>query len=143
MENKKVRMVVEFEINSKTLEEKGKTAEEVVDAIEMHDHDTIDGFEIYPRIDDVDACSDFFLNDAKIVSKNILEESNAYVLFAKLNEHCGGFCVADDILTTRLYDEIEEQNFDISGVGEGILRTWEKSTDKKAVEEMFYIFTTN
>ena len=40
-----------------------------------------------------------------------------------------------------LYDSIEETKFEITGIAECVLRTWEKSSDKEAVEEMFYVFT--
>ena len=73
MENKKVRMVIEFELDENAIQEKGMTTGELLEAIEIHDHDTIDGFEIYPALEDSDLCSDFFLCDPKIVSKEILD----------------------------------------------------------------------
>ena len=139
MENKKVRMLVEFDINGETLEEKGKTAEEVVNAIEMHDHDTIDGFEIYPSLDGCDLCSDFFLCNPRVISKEIVGETNIPARISKARELMGNPTGIDaDII---LYDAIEEADFEITGIAECVLRAWEKSTDKKAVEEMFYIFT--
>ena len=70
---KKVRMTVEFNLNETTLREKGMTPAAVVEAIECRDHDTIDGFEIYPAIEDCDVCSDFFLFNPNVVSKEVID----------------------------------------------------------------------
>ena len=74
MSNKKVRMVVEFELDEETIKEKGITAEEVVEAIQFHNHDTIDGFEIFPQVDGCDLCSDFFLSNPSLISKELVED---------------------------------------------------------------------
>ena len=73
--DKRVRMTVEFEIDGDTLKDKQVSAEDAVHSIVIHDHDTIDGFEIYPQLDVSDPCCDFFLKNASVVSKEIVEET--------------------------------------------------------------------
>ena len=137
--NPKVRMVIDFNVNEEMLKEKNLTATEVVNSIEFHDHDSIDGFEIYPSIDGCDLCSDFFLCNPRVISKEIVAETNIPSLIYRvraLNSIANGRD-AD----TVLYDTVENADFEISGLTEAIFRTWESSTDKKAVEELFYTFT--
>lgn len=42
---------------------------------------------------------------------------------------------------TILADLIEECDFHITGIAKDLLEIWKKSSDKKAVEELFYLFT--
>lgn len=138
----KVRMVVEFKVNEKMLQEKNLSATDVVNSIEFLDHDSIDGFEIYPSVDGCDLCSDFFLSNPRVVSKEIVDESYTQELVDKVKDliaNAPNSAVRD--ADAILYDVIEEADFEITGIAECILRAWKKSSDKKAVEEMFYIFT--
>lgn len=76
MNNKKVRMVIEFELDEETINNNNVTGKEVLEAIQFHNHDTIDGFEIYPAMDGIDVCSEFFLANPKVVSKEIIDMSS-------------------------------------------------------------------
>ena len=108
---------------------------------EVH-HDSIDGFEIYPSVDGCDLCSDFFLSNPRVVPKEIVDESPTQELVDKVKDllaNTPNGMVRD--ADTILYDAIEEADFEITGIAESVLRAWEKSTDKKSVEEMFYTFT--
>lgn len=49
----------------------------------------------------------------------------------------GMICDADTILV----DLIEECDYQFSGFAQDIFNIWKNSTDKKAVEQMFYEFT--
>ena len=42
---------------------------------------------------------------------------------------------------TILVDLIQENDFEFSGFAQDIFNIWKESTDKKAVEQMFYEFT--
>lgn len=73
MKDARVRMVIEFDIDSESLAEKGLTPEAVFNHLTMSDSDVIDGFEIYPSgIDEVSVVSDFFLCNGEIISKEII-----------------------------------------------------------------------
>lgn len=71
---KKVRMVIEFNIDDEVMKEKELTPERVLDAIILADSYTNDGFEIYPSgIEGVDVASDFLLCKGRLVSKEFVE----------------------------------------------------------------------
>lgn len=42
---------------------------------------------------------------------------------------------------TILIDLIEENDFEISGIAKDVFSIYKNSTDKRAVKEMFYLFT--
>lgn len=42
---------------------------------------------------------------------------------------------------TILADAIEENDFEVSGIAQDIFNIWKNSSDKKAVEQMFFEFT--
>lgn len=49
----------------------------------------------------------------------------------------GIICDADTILA----DIINDCDFDLTGISQDIFNIWKNSTDKRAVEQMFYEFT--
>lgn len=42
---------------------------------------------------------------------------------------------------TILADAIEENDFEVSGIAKNIFNIWKNSSDKKAVEQVFFEFT--
>ena len=74
MADKHVRMVIEFDIDEESLQEKGLKAEDVFKHIVLKDNDVIDGFEIFTAHPDFDCASDFFLCAGSVVSKEFIQE---------------------------------------------------------------------
>jgi len=73
------------------------------------------------------------INNAQIS----LEESVQKLEQLQKNTPDGKIIDADTILC----DMIEQCDFEISGISLDIMNIWKNSTDKKAVEDMFYTFT--
>ena len=231
----RVRVVVEFDIDSESLAEHEVEAKDVLDSVILSESDVIDGFEIHPSHGDI--ATDFFLCNGRMVSKELVDDSNDDKPFEVVNEDgtpfsppenplkekwaklyppipmpqysqvCDGYsCIycgrcpqgdlwkvpeedrevwkqyqkdlADydakhnssekDLLAasyigkmiaevrnlsantpngviqdadTVLADVMEESDFEMTGIAEGIFRIWEESKDRIAVEQMFYAFT--
>ena len=57
----------------------------------------------------------------------------------KLNNNTPNGVIID--ADTILVDLIENNDFEITGIAQDIFDIWKNSTDKKAVEKMFYEFT--
>ena len=74
MADKHVRMVIEFDIDEESLQEKGIHAEDVFNHIVLQDSDVIDGFEIFTAHPGFDCASDFFLCASSVVSKEFIRE---------------------------------------------------------------------
>lgn len=74
MKNKKARVIVEFDIQEKSLQKHGVTINQVIKNIVLKDHDIIDGFELTTDMYDLDNTYDFFLDNGKIISKEIVQD---------------------------------------------------------------------
>ena len=73
MKDKRVRMVIEFDIDAESCAEHGIEEREILDAICVKENDMIDGFEIYPIHPNLDVSMDFVLGkDAEIISKEFV-----------------------------------------------------------------------
>lgn len=57
----------------------------------------------------------------------------------KLNDNTPDGCIKD--VDTILVDLIEENDFEFFGFAHDIFNIWKNSSDKEAVEQMFYEFT--
>ena len=74
MKNKRVRMVIEFDIDSESCAEHGIRESEILDTLCVEEHDVIDGFEIYPNHPELDVSMDFVLGKyADIISKEFVD----------------------------------------------------------------------
>lgn len=67
-----------------------------------------------------------------------LEISDLIEEVEELNNNTPEGCIVDG--DTILTDLIESNDFEISGMCQDILNIWNNSTDKKAVEQMFFEF---
>ena len=77
MKNKRVRLVVEFDINSEACKESGVTEREVLNGIMISESDVIDGFEIYSVHPQLDMTSDFVLGGiCNITSAEFVDNVN-------------------------------------------------------------------
>lgn len=76
MKDRRVRMVVEFDIDEESLYEKGLKAEDVLKHIVFQEHDVIDGFEISTNIPGYNCALNFFLCAGSVVSKEFVEQRN-------------------------------------------------------------------
>jgi len=78
--NKTVRMIIEFDIETKNCEEYDVTPEEVLEHLEISPSDCIDGYEICPSYPFLDCSSDFVLStDATIVSKRFTDTADKII----------------------------------------------------------------
>lgn len=74
MKDPKVRMTVEFEIDSEMLAEHGLSAEDVLKNIVFREDDVTDGFQITTDIPEHSIVSSFFLCGGKLISKELVLE---------------------------------------------------------------------
>lgn len=72
MANRKIRLVVEIDIDSEACEQHEVKPEEIFDGICMEENDTIDGFEIFPRHPELDVAYDYVLGEGYIVQKELI-----------------------------------------------------------------------
>lgn len=69
--DKRIRMVIEFDIDSEACEEYGVDPKEILESIGVYDDDVIDGFEIYPQAG-YDLSEVFCLCDPVLISKEFV-----------------------------------------------------------------------
>lgn len=72
MNERKMRVTIEFAFDDEALRDYNITAEQVANAVVLREHDTIDGFEITTNVPGYSPANDFFLCGGTIVSKELL-----------------------------------------------------------------------
>lgn len=72
MADRKIRLVVEIDIDSEACAEHNIEPEEIFDGICMEESEVIDGFEIFARHNDLDVAYDYILGEGYIVSKELI-----------------------------------------------------------------------
>ena len=73
MADKRVRMVIEFDIDEESCAEHGIEEREILNALCVKESDVIDGFEIFPIHPKLNASFDFVLcNEAVVISKEFV-----------------------------------------------------------------------
>lgn len=72
MNERKMRVTIEFAIDDEALRDYNITAEQVANAVVLREHDTIDGFEITTNVPGYSPVDVFFLYGGTIVSKELL-----------------------------------------------------------------------
>lgn len=73
MSDKRVRMIIEFDIDSESCAEHGISESEILDSLTVEENDVIDGFEIYPVHPELDVAMDFVLGkEVEIISKEFV-----------------------------------------------------------------------
>jgi len=76
MANKKIRMLVEFEVNDALLQEENVPFDDVVKNIVFKDDDVCDGFDIFAAVPGFDPTSNFFLTNGKVLEKIVVPEES-------------------------------------------------------------------
>lgn len=129
MENKRIRMTVEFAVDEKMLQEKGIELEDVVNSIRFHNHDAVDGFEITTDISGCDCTSDFFLVGGDVVSvkeadKSKMDDRDIEILGDLYNR------LLDDYNLNRPFEQKEEDRLVLGRLLEGVEKPPKSRLDK-------------
>lgn len=69
--NKRIRVVLEFDINTELCEESGVSSDKIFRTLGVYSHDVIDGLEIYPNAG-YDLSSEFYIEDPVMISKEFV-----------------------------------------------------------------------
>ena len=71
--NKKIRVIIELDIDQESIDEKNISHETVLGHLKLEDSDVLDGFELYPAdIPGINPTYDFLLCNGRIVSKEFI-----------------------------------------------------------------------
>lgn len=94
--NKRVRMVIEFDIDTESCEQYGIEGEEILNSLRAKESDIIDGFVIYPEHAKLDVTSDFVLgHKVEVISKEFVGRKGVLEKGAKV-EHFKRELLSDD-----------------------------------------------
>lgn len=76
MANRKIRMLVEFEVNDALLQDENVSFDDVVKNIVFKDDDVCDGFILSAAVPGFDPTSNFFLTNGKVLEKIVVPEES-------------------------------------------------------------------
>lgn len=74
MFDRRVRMVIEFDIDQEALEEHGLSANDIFNHLTFGEDDVVDGFRISTNIPGLNPACHFFLCSGKVISQELLSD---------------------------------------------------------------------